>query len=232
MAEICVACKGQLDWFASVHAWRHTWVPDGTTPHVAVRERDDYVADVVEAEVPAAVERIVASREEIEARGRAMREALGVIGPAPARELVVIQPAGDVLDPGRLVEHPKPVVPARPVLYERELCNAAVTFGQAALEYGWDVEALYARGWRPDIHRRRSHTRLVDLVVIRGRRSSTRELFAACWEDGKYDVGHYVVPGESKMLGAKELAATVKTEVMICADCETPAYAHPLEVCS
>lgn len=250
----CAACGGRLKWFDTVKDWRHVQVPDGALPHVGVREvffeepehdqlppstigAEGYVAELVETERPVEVQRIVETREEIEARGRAMREALGVIEPY-TRSSTPIQIA-KVVDETRLTEHPAPLVPARPATDE-ELPSSARTLLNLLRAEGWQTDQQYARGWRPDVHRRKANTYLVDVVVVRGRRPEMAEMVVACWSTPveadepktKYDGGYWRVPGGTEMLGATELKKKIKIPVMRCDACGVGPYAHTQEECS
>lgn len=250
MNDACLVCGGRLKWFPEVHAWRHIWVPEGTTPHLAVRqerraeepEHDvvppatlgaaGYIADIVESDHDTG-QRVVESREEIEARGQAMREAMGDTWRGYVRPVVDITPPSAIVDPDKLVEHPKPEVPARLLQSGDPWPAPAETTRNLLLAHGWDVELVYARGWRPDAHQRRSWTKLIHLAVVRGRRPAMSEMVVATWRsevdgDGswKYDGGYWRVPGDTEKLGAVELKAKIKMPVMRCADCGAGPYTH------
>lgn len=254
-ADACVVCGGRLKWFPEVHAWRHIWTPEGTTPHLAVRQERPteesehdvvapttlgaagYIADIVESDRETdprvGLQRIVETREEVEARGRAMREAMGDGWRDYVRPVVEISPPTAIVDPDKLTEHPKPEVPARLLQQGDPWPAPAETLRNLLLAHGWDVEQIYARGWRPDVHQRRSWTKLIHLSVIRGRRPAMSEMIVACWRaevdgDGswKYDGGYWRVPGDTEQLGAVALKAKIKMPVMQCADCGTGYYMH------
>lgn len=251
MGDHCVVCGGTLKWFPDVHAWRHISVPAGTLPHLAVRnerpteesEHDDvapttigaagFIADIAESDIDTGM-RIVETREQVEARGRALME----VAAAWNREHPYERPRVDVtmpaplVDPDKLIEHPKPEVIARPAA-EDELPAPAKTMMNLLHDNGWEVEAIYARGWRPDRFQRRSHTRLVDVVAIRGRRLAMAEGIVASWErvvdseDGfKYDSGYWRVPGDTETLSSTELKTKIKVPVMQCSRCGAGFYTH------
>lgn len=249
-ADACLVCGGRLKWFPEVHAYRHIWTPEGTTPHLAVREtrpteereHEDvspatlgaagYIADVVESDRDTG-QRIAETREQVEARGRAMREAMGDGWRDYVRPVVTIAPAAAIVDPDKLTEHPEPEVPARPWQHGDPWPTPAETLRNTLLAYGWETEQLYARGWRPDVHQRRSWTKLIHLAVVRGRRPAMSEMIVACWRaevdgDGswKYDGGYWRVPGDTARLKATELNAKIKMPVMQCVDCGAGPYTH------
>lgn len=241
--DACVVCGGRLKWFPEVHAWRHIWVPDGTLPHLAVRqerpteerELDDvapatigaagYIADIVESDVDTG-QRIVETREQIEARGRAMREAMGDSWDGYVRPVITITPPAPVLDPEKLVEHPKPEVLPRPAAGE-EMPKAALQVRTLLQDNDWsDIEQVYFRGSKPDRYQRIAYTKVVDVVVVRARRPEMSEVVVASWEDGKYDEGYWRVPGDTVALSSTELKAKIRVPVMTCDLCHQGPYTH------
>lgn len=267
---LCLSCSGRLAWFPEVSAWRHLSAPPGTVPHVAQVPRGDagFVQEVVESDVDTG-RRIQAERDEVIARARAIREALGEISLDVERPRV--EPRGEsafemrtgvdldgkpfvypwLLEPtwtntdgsvvrvtpgtgaksaakktDRLIEHPAPVEPAR-TAFDSDLPAAAKTLRGLLVEHGWEIEQLYARGYKPDVHQRAAKTVLVDVAVLRAIRPANREALVACWVDSGYDLGYHIRPNNTEMLGANALKSAAKAPVLLCSTCKEPPHTHP-----
>lgn len=224
---LCLSCGGKLAWYGDVSSWRHSWVPPGTLPHAAVlpREGHGFTVDVVESDVDTG-KRLQVERDEIIARQQAVREALGDFPLEIERERVQLSPPKPK-ETGKLLVHPAPIESVREA-FEDEMPNAAKSIRELLKANGWEVEQRYSRGYRPDVHQRESHTRAVDVVVLRAVRRRNREAVVACWEDSGYDVAWHVRKNQTDMIGATELRKRIKAEVYVCSTCGEPPHTHPL----
>jgi len=217
---LCLTCGGTVAFFQGSQSWKHTAVPAGVQPHrAAISDRilASFTPELIERE-RAEARRIETSREEAMARGRAMREALGDIDLTPHRPAPWRPPSEEkVAQP-----IPPPVEPARPA-FDSELPTTAAALRATMLASGWQVEALYARGYRA------ADGEASDIVVVRGQRLTNRERMVASWRDGKFELGYRLTPslGPVKLKSA-ELTTYAKAPVLQCTTCGLPPHEHPM----
>lgn len=198
MAELsCLDCGGELRWYESVNGYRHFSPPPDVGPHPA---------------------RPFPTREESTARGRALRESLGVID----LDYAWHHEAVGVAETVELEPHPAPIVPARPAT-DDELPKSAASIKALMTEHGWTTEALYAMGAKLT-----DPNTLVTHVTVEGARPRNRERIAAWWADGKFAAAYRFAPHPVR-LSSSELRAAIKAVVMTCVVCDEPPHTHPLE---
>ena len=220
VVPLCMSCGGHLQFFQGSQSWKHIWVPAGTQKHTAQisdRVLAGFTPELAEVD-QADHGRIEVDRKEAEARGRAMREALGHIDLAQPRVTMRLEKE-EAAPPAAI---PPPVEPVRPA-FPSELPRTAASLLELLKANGWQTEALFARGYRS------ATAEAADIIVVRGQRLPNRERMVASWRDGSFELGYRLTPrlGPVK-LKSTELTTYAKAPVVQCTTCGLPPHEHPM----